>query len=131
MNNKIESLTNKLNLLQNNCQDVVTKDYLNTFSASKVEINDFLNTVNNIDQHIKQKPSFDDIKYLSEEKISKKDLNEILIDYINKKDFNNILDTVPKSSDLKDLNVNTNNKIDSLIIDMNKKFTFITNFSRF
>ena len=128
MNNKIESLTNKLNLLQNNCQDVVTKDYLNTFSASKVEINDFLNTVNNIDQHIKQKPSFDDIKYLSEEKISKKDLNEILIDYINKKDFNNILDTVPKSSDLKDLNVNTNNKIDSLILDMNKKFKSLPTF---
>ena len=128
MNNKIESLTNKLNLLQNNCQDVVTKDYLNTFSASKVEINDFLNTVNNIDQHIKQKPSFDDIKYLSEEKISKKDLNEILIDYINKKDFNNILDTVPKSSDLKDLNVNTNNKIASLILDMNKKFKSLPTF---
>ena len=122
MNNKIDSLTNKLNLLENNCQNVVTKEYLNTFSASKVDINDFLNTINNIDQHIKQKPSFDEIKYLSEEKISKKNLDEILSNYINKKDFDNFVDTIPKSSDLKELNLNTNNKIDSLIIDMNKKF---------
>ena len=122
MSNKIDSLTNKLNLLESNCQNVVTKEYLNTFSASKVDINDFLNTINNIDQHIKQKPSFDEIKYLSEEKISKKNLDEILSNYINKKDFDNFIDIIPKSSDLKELNLNTNNKIDSLIIDMNKKF---------
>ena len=122
MSNKIDSLTNKLNLLESNCQNVVTKEYLNTFSASKVDINDFLNTINNIDQHIKQKPSFDEIKYLSEEKISKKNLDEILSNYINKKDFDNFVDIIPKSSDLKELNLNTNNKIDSLIIDINKKF---------
>ena len=114
MNNKIESLTNKLNLLENNSQDNVTKDYLNTICATKVDINDFLNTINNIDQHIKQKPSIDEIKYLSEEKISKTDLNEILLNYINKKEFDNLIESFPKSFDLKDLNLNTNNKIDSL-----------------
>ena len=128
MNNKIESLTNKLNLLENNSQDNVTKDYLNTICATKVDINDFLNTINNIDQHIKQKPSFDEIKYLSEEKISKTDLNEILLNYINKKEFDNLIESFPKSFDLKDLNLNTNNKIDSLLIDMNKKFNSLPSF---
>ena len=122
MNNKIESLSNKLSLLEHNCEDIITKDYLNTVCATKVDINDFLNTVNNIDQHIKQKPSFDEIKYLSEDKISKTDLNEILLNYIDKKEFNDFVETIPKSFDLKDLNSNTNNKIDSLIIDINKKF---------
>jgi hypothetical protein len=128
MNNKIESLTNKINLLENNCEDFVSKDYINTISAQKVDVNDFLNTINNIDQHIKQKPTFDEIKYLSEEKISKTDLNEILLNYINKKDFDNFVDSMPKSFDLKDLNLNTNNKIDSLIIDMNKKFNSLPTF---
>ena len=128
MNNKIESLTNKLNLLENNSQDNVTKDYLNTICATKVDINDFLNTINNIDQHIKQKPSIDEIKYLSEEKISKTDLNEILLNYINKKEFDNLIESFPKSFDLKDLNLNTNNKIDSLLIDMNKKFNSLPSF---
>ena len=128
INNKIESLTNKLNLLENNCQDNATKDYLNTVCATKVDINDFLNTINNIDQHIKQKPSFDEIKYLSEEKISKTDLNEILLNYVSKKDFDNLVDSIPKSFDLKDLNLNTNNKIDSLIIDINKKFNSLPSF---
>ena len=103
----------------------MTKDYLNTFISSKVDINDFLNTVNSLDQHIKQKPSFDEIKYLSEEKITKKELNEILVNYINKKDFENFIGTIPKSFDLKDLNFNTNNKIDSIINDINKKFISI------
>ena len=44
-------------------------------------------------------------------------LNDILLNYINKNDFNNLVDNIPKSFDLKDLNLNTNNKIDSLIID--------------
>ena len=125
MNNKIESLSNKLSLLEHNCEDIITKDYLNTVCATKVDINDFLNTVNNIDQHIKQKPSFDEIKYLSEDKISKTDLNEILLNYIDKKEFNDFVETIPKSFDLKDLNSNTNNKIDSLIIDINKKFNYL------
>ena len=128
INNKIESLTNKLNLLENNCQDNATKDYLNTVCATKVDINDFLKTVNNIDQHIKQKPSIEEIKYLSEEKISKTDLNEILLNYVSKKDFDNLVDSIPKSFDLKDLNLNTNNKIDSLIIDINKKFNSLPSF---
>ena len=128
MNNKIESLSNKLNLLERNNEDIVTKDYLNTVCAAKVDINDFLNTVNNIDQHIKQKPSFDEIKYLSEEKISRTDLNEVLQNYINKKNFDDFVDTLPKSFDIKDLNLNTNNKIDSLIIDMNKKFNTLPTF---
>ena len=128
MNSKIESLSNKINLLEHNCEDIVTKEYLNTVCAAKVDINDFLNTVNNIDQHIKQKPSFDEIKYLSEEKISKTELNEILSNYINKKDFEDFTDTIPKSFDIKDLNLNTNNKIDSLIIDINKKFNSLPTF---
>jgi hypothetical protein len=128
MNNKIESLSNKLNLLERKNEDIVTKDYLNTVCAAKVDINDFLNTVNNIDQHIKQKPSFDEIKYLSEEKISRTDLNEVLQNYINKKNFDDFVDTLPKSFDIKDLNLNTNNKIDSLIIDMNKKFNTLPTF---
>ena len=128
MNNKIESLTNKINFLENKNKDIVTKDYLNTVCTTKVDINDFLNTVNNIDQHIKQKPSFDEIKYLSEEKISKTDLNEILLDYVNKKDFDNFADSIPKSFDFKDLNLNTNNKIDSLLIDINKKFNSLPTF---
>lgn len=131
MNNKIESLSNKVNLLEHNCEDIVTKEYLNTICATKVDVNDFLNTVNNIDQHIKQKPSFDEIKYLSEDKISKTDLNDILLNYINKKDFDNFVDTIPKSFDLKDLNLNTNNKIDSLIIEMNKKFNSLPTFQDF
>ena len=128
MNNKIESLSNKLNLLEHNSEDIVTKDYLNTVCAAKVDINDFLKTVNNIDQHIKQKPSFDEIKYLSEEKISKTDLNEILQNYISKKNFDELVDTLPKSFDIKDLNLNTNNKIDSLLIDINKKFNTLPTF---
>ena len=128
MNNKIESLSNKLNLLNNNCEDIVTKDYLKTVCATKVDINDYLNTINNIDQHIKQKPSFDEIKYLSEDKISKTELNEILKNYLNVKDFNGFADTIPKSTDLKDLNINTNNKLDSLMIDINKKFNSLPTF---
>jgi hypothetical protein len=95
MNNKIESLSNKLNLLYNNCEDIVTKDYLKAICATKVDINDYLNTINNIDQHIKQKPSFDEIKYLSEDKVSKTDLNEILKNYLNVKDFSGFVDTIP------------------------------------
>ena len=41
MNNKIESLTNKINFLENKNKDIVTKDYLNTVCATKVDINDF------------------------------------------------------------------------------------------
>jgi len=128
MNNKIESLSNKLNLLYNNCEDIATKDYLNTICATKVDVNDYLNTINNIDQHIKQKPSFDEIKYLSEDKVSKTDLNEILKNYINVKDFNSFVDSIPKSTDLKDINLNTNNKLDSLMIDINKKFNSLPTF---
>jgi hypothetical protein len=128
MNNKIESLSNKLNLLYNNCEDIVTKDYLKAICATKVDINDYLNTINNIDQHIKQKPSFDEIKYLSEDKVSKTDLNEILKNYLNVKDFSGFVDTIPKSTDLKDLNLNTNNKLDSLMIDINKKFNSLPTF---
>ena len=97
MNSKIESLNNKLNLLQHNYSDTATKEHLNTISATKVDITDFLNTVNNIDQHIKQKPSMEEIKYLSEEKISKSDLQEILSDYIPKKDFEEYMETKMKS----------------------------------
>ena len=128
MNNKIESLSNKLNMLNNICEDIVTKDYLKTVCASKVDINDYLNTINNIDQHIKQKPSFDEIKYLSEDKISKTELNEILKNYLNVKDFSSFADTIPKSTDLKDLNLNTKNKLDSLMIDLNKKFNSLPTF---
>ena len=128
MNNKIESLSNKLNFLNNNCDDIVTKDYLKTICATKVDINDYLNTINNIDQHIKQKPSFDEIKYLSEDKVSKTDLNEILKNYVNAKDFSDFVDSIPKSTDLKDLNLNTNNKLDSLMMDINKKFNSLPTF---
>ena len=94
MNSKIDSLNNKLNLLQHNCEDAVTKEHLNTISATKVDVTDFLNTINNIDKHIKQKPSMEEIKYLSEEKLSKSDLNEILSDYVHKKDLEDFMETI-------------------------------------
>ena len=122
MNSKIESLNNKLNLLQHNYSDTATKEHLNTISATKVDITDFLNTVNNIDQHIKQKPSMEEIKYLSEEKISKSDLQEILSDYIPKKDFEEYMETNYKTRDLNNIiKTTTNNKIDEVIIEFNKK----------
>ena len=122
MNSKIESLNNKLNLLQHNYSDTATKEHLNTISATKVDITDFLNTVNNIDQHIKQKPSMEEIKYLSEEKISKSDLQEILSDYIPKKDFEDYMETNYKTRDLNNIiKTTTNNKIDEVIIEFNKK----------
>ena len=121
MNSKIDSLSNKINLLQHNCSDIVTKEHLNTISATKVDITDFLNTVNNIDQHIKQKPSIEELKYLSEEKISKSDLNEILSEYVHKKDFEDFIETTSKTNNFMNLKNNTNNKLDSILIDFNKK----------
>ena len=121
MNSKIASLSNKIKLLQHNCEDIVTKEHLNTISATKVDINDFLNTVNNIDQHIKQKPSIEEIKYLSEEKISKSDLNDILSEYVHKKDFEDYMETYSKTHDfINNKNISQNN-VDLLIIEMNKK----------
>ena len=121
MNSKIASLSNKIKLLQHNCEDIVTKEHLNTISATKVDINDFLNTVNNIDQHIKQKPSIEEIKYLSEEKISKSDLNDILSEYVHKKDFEDYMETYSKTHDyINNKNISQNN-VDLLIIELNKK----------
>ena len=121
MNSKIDSLSNKINLLQHNCSDIVTKEHLNTISATKVDITDFLNTVNNIDQHIKQKPSIEELKYLSEEKISKSDLNEILSEYVHKKDFEDFIETTSKTNNFMNLKNNTNNKLDSILIEFNRK----------
>ena len=121
MNSKIDSLSNKINLLQHNSSDVVTKEHLNTISATKVDITDFLNTVNNIDQHIKQKPSMEELKYLSEEKISKTDLNQILSEYIHKKDFEDFIETTSKTNNFNNIKNNTNNKLDSILIEFNKK----------
>ena len=121
MNSKLDSLNNKLNLLQHNYEDVVTKEHLNTISATKVDVNDFLNTVNNIDQHIKQKPSIEEIKYLSEEKVSKSNLKEILSDYIHKKDFENFMEENLKAHDFNNIKNSTNNKLDEIIIQLNKK----------
>ena len=122
MNSKIDSLNNKIILLQHNSEDAATKEHLEAISATKVDINDFLNTVNNIDQHIKQKPSMEEIKYLSEEKISKSDLQDILEDYVNKKDLENLIENNPKSNnDFINIKNSTNNKIDEVLIEMNKK----------
>ena len=121
MNSKIDSLTNKINLLEHNYADTATKEHLNTISATKVDITDFLNTVNNIDQHIKQKPSIEEIKYLSEEKISKSDLEEILSDYLHKKDFEDFIETNSKTHDFSNIRNSTDNKIDQVIIEINKK----------
>ena len=122
MNSKIDSLNNKIILLQHNCEDAATKEHLEAISATKVDINDFLNTVNNIDQHIKQKPSMEEIKYLSEEKISKSDLQDILEDYVNKKDLEDLIENSPKSNnDFINIKNSTNNKIDEVLIEMNKK----------
>ena len=121
MNSKIDSLTNKINLLQHNCDNAATKEHLNTISATKVDITDFLNTVNNIDQHIKQKPSMEEFKYLSEEKISKSDLQDILADYVHKKDLEDLMETNTKTNDFINIKKSTNNKMDELIIEMNKK----------
>ena len=121
MNLKINSLSNKINLLQHNCADVATKEHLNTISATKVDINDFLNTVNNIDQHIKQKPSIEELKYLSEEKISKSDLSLILSEYVHKKDFEDYIETNSKTYDyINNKNISQNNS-DILMLEMNKK----------
>ena len=117
LNNKIDSLSNKLDYIEHNNEDMVSKDLLNTMCATKVDINDFMKTVNNIDQHIKQKPSIDDIKYLSEDKISKSEINELLLDYMTKKEYNTLAEEIPKSFDLKDFNQCTNSKIDSMILD--------------
>ena len=125
MNSKIDSLSNKINLLQHNCSDIVTKEHLNTISATKVDITDFLNTVNNIDQHIKQKPSIEELKYLSEEKISKSDLNEILSEYVHKKDFEDFIETTSKTNNFMNIKNNTNNKLDSILIEFNKKINFL------
>ena len=92
---------------------------------NKSWFNDFFNRVNNIDLHMKQKPSFDEIKYLPEHKILQTDLNEILLIYFDKKEFNDFVEIIPKSFELKNFNSNTNNKIDSLIIDINKKFNYL------
>ena len=121
MNSKIDSLNNKLNLLQHNCEDAVTKEHLNTISATKVDVTDFLNTINNIDKHIKQKPSMEEIKYLSEEKLSKSDLNEILSDYVHKKDLEDFMETNLKTYDFNKIKNSTNNKLDEAIIQLNKK----------
>jgi len=121
MNSKIDSLSNKINLLQHNCSDVGTKEHLNTITATKVDITDFLNTVNNIDQHIKQKPSIEELKYISEEKISKSDLNEILSEYVYKKDFEDFIETTSKTNNFINIKNNTNNKLDSILVDFNKK----------
>ena len=77
MNNQIKYLFNKLNLIESQNQDAVIRDYLSTFCSSKVNVTDCLNTINNIYKHIKQKPPFDEIKYLSQYKISKSGLKEI------------------------------------------------------
>ena len=127
MNSKLDSLNNKLNLLQHNYEDVVTKEHLNTISATKVDVNDFLNTVNNIDQHIKQKPSIEEIKYLSEEKVSKSNLKEILSDYIHKKDFENFMEENLKAHDFNNIKNSTNNKLDEIIIQLNKKMNNLPN----
>ena len=124
MNNQMKSLFNKLNLLENQNQDVITKDYLTTFCASKVDVTDFLNTINNIDKHIKQKPSFDEIKYLSQEKISKSELNEILEDFVKKNEINNIVSSVP-SNNFKEISDEFNDKINALINDIDKRFNAI------
>ena len=121
MNLKINSLSNKINLLQHNCADVATKEHLNTISATKVDINDFLNTVNNIDQHIKQKPSIEELKYLSEEKISKSDLSLILSEYVHKKDFEDYIETNSKTYDYINNKNNSQNNPDILMLEMNKK----------
>ena len=121
MNLKINSLSNKINLLQHNCADVATKEHLNTISATKVDINDFLNTVNNIDQHIKQKPSIEELKYLSEEKISKSDLSLILSEYVHKKDFEDYIETNSKTYDYINNKNNSQNNSDILMLEMNKK----------
>ena len=123
MNSKIDSLNNKLNLLQHNCEDAVTKEHLNTISATKVDVTDFLNTINNIDKHIKQKPSMEEIKYLSEEKLSKSDLNEILSDYVHKKDLEDFMETNLKTYDFNKIKNSTNNKLDEAIIQLNKKIS--------
>ena len=123
MNSKIDSLNNKLNLLQHNCEDAVTKEHLNTLSATKVDVTDFLNTINNIDKHIKQKPSMEEIKYLSEEKLSKSDLNGILSDYVHKKDLEDFMETNLKTYDFNKIKNSTNNKLDEAIIQLNKKIS--------
>ena len=123
MNSKIDSLNNKLNLLQHNCEDAVTKEHLNTISATKVDVTDFLNTINNIDKHIKQKPSMEEIKYLSEEKLSKSDLNGILSDYVHKKDLDDFMETNLKTYDFNKIKNSTNNKLDEAIIQLNKKIS--------
>jgi hypothetical protein len=94
---------------------------LNTISATKVDVTDFLNTINNIDKHIKQKPSMEEIKYLSEEKLSKSDLNEILSDYVHKKDLDDFMETNLKTYDFNKIKNSTNNKLDEAIIQLNKK----------
>ena len=128
LNNKIDSLSNKLDYIEHNNEDMVSKDLLNTMCATKVDINDFMKTVNNIDQHIKQKPSIDDIKYLSEDKISKSEINELLLDYMTKKEYNTLAEEIPKSFDLKDFNQCTNSKIDSMILELNKKINNLPTF---
>ena len=128
MNLKIESLTNKVNLLEHNCTDIATKEHLNTIIATKVDIQDFLKTVNNIDQHIKQKPSIEEIKYLSEEKISKSDLNTILSNYVHKNDLEDYMEINNRSNDYNNIKNSTNNNVDSLIIEINKKINSMPNF---
>ena len=134
MNSKIDSLNNKIILLQHNCEDAATKEHLEAISATKVDINDFLNTVNNIDQHIKQKPSMEEIKYLSEEKISKSDLQDILEDYVNKKDLENLIENNPKSNNdfinIKKLCINSKNVISKITnqsnsIDIKDKYALL------
>ena len=128
MNNKIELLTNKLEAIENSCEDMITKEHLNKICANKVDINDFLNNVNNIDQEIKQKPTMEDIQYLSEDKVSKAELNNILSNYINRNDYPQS-EFQPKSSyGMKEINHSTNNQMDSLLLDINKKFNSVPTF---
>ena len=80
-----------------------------------VNFNDFINKI--------------DTRLLEENKLSKSELKEILNEYINKDEINNIIGYVPYSDNYKKISDELNEKINSLVIDIDNRFNAIPNLS--
>ena len=121
---EITNLNNKINNIENQLENKITKTEFQNKLSSKVDMNEYVKTINDMSKNIQNHPSMEHIKFIEEDKISKNEFNNIIKDYALNNDIKPIIDN---SKSINEISSNLNYQIDNLVRDLNKKLnTFPT-----
>ena len=121
---EITNLNNKINNIENQLENKITKTEFQNKLSSKVDMNEYVKTINDMTKNIQNHPSMEHIKFIEEDKISKNEFNNIIKDYALNNDIKPIIDN---SKSINEISSNLNYQIDNLVRDLNKKLnTFPT-----